>query len=59
MLVVRIAVRLGNGRLMRRHHGGMHRPLGAVVVDGRAYVLLGGSQPGLTVSDVIEVLDLR
>jgi hypothetical protein len=37
----------------------MHRPLGAVVVDGRAYVLLGGSQPGLTVSDVIEVLDLR
>jgi hypothetical protein len=32
--------------------------LGAVVVDGRAYVLLGGPQPGLTVSDVVEVLDL-
>jgi hypothetical protein len=33
--------------------------LGAVLVDGRAYVLLGGPQPGLTVSDVVEVLDLR
>jgi hypothetical protein len=33
--------------------------LGAVVMDGRAYVLLGGRQPGLTVSDVVEVLDLR
>ena len=33
--------------------------LGAVVVDGRAYALLGGRQPGLTVSDVVEVLDLR
>lgn len=33
--------------------------LGAVMMDGRAYVLLGGPQPGLTVSDVIEVLDLR
>ena len=33
--------------------------LGAAFVDGRAYVLLGGRQPGLTVSDVVEVLDLR
>ena len=33
--------------------------LGAVFLDGRAYVLLGGPQPGLTVSDVVEVLDLR
>ena len=33
--------------------------LGAVVLEGRAYVLLGGPQPGLTVSDVVEVLDLR
>jgi hypothetical protein len=33
--------------------------LGAVVMEGRAYVLLGGRQPGLTVSDVVEVLDLR
>ncbi len=33
--------------------------LGAVLLDGRAYVLLGGPQPGLTVSDVVEVLDLR
>ena len=33
--------------------------LGAVMLDGRAYVLLGGPQPGLTVSDVVEVLDLR
>lgn len=33
--------------------------LGAVVLDGRAYVLLGGPRPGLTVSDVVEVLDLR
>lgn len=33
--------------------------LGAAFLDGRAYVLLGGPQPGLTVSDVVEVLDLR
>lgn len=33
--------------------------LGAVVLDGRAYALLGGRRPGLTVSDVVEVLDLR
>lgn len=33
--------------------------LGAAVMEGRAYVLLGGPQPGLTVSDVVEVLDLR
>jgi hypothetical protein len=33
--------------------------LDAVLLDGRAYVLLGGPQPGLTVSDVVEVLDLR
>ncbi|MBA2300351.1 MAG: hypothetical protein H0W22_06205 [Chloroflexi bacterium] len=33
--------------------------IGAVFLDGRAYVLLGGPRPGLTVSDVVEVLDLR
>lgn len=33
--------------------------LGAALLDGRAYALLGGPQPGLTVSDVVEVLDLR
>ena len=33
--------------------------LGAVFLEGRAYVLLGGPLPGLTVSDVVEVLDLR
>jgi len=33
--------------------------LGGVILDGRAYVLLGGPRPGLTVSDVVEVLDLR
>ena len=33
--------------------------IGAVFLDGRAYVLLGGPQPGLTVSDVVEVLDLH
>lgn len=33
--------------------------LGAVVLDGSAYALLGGRQPGLTVSDVAEVLVLR
>lgn len=33
--------------------------LGAAILDGRAYTLLGGPQPGLTVSDVVEVLDLR
>ncbi|HUP54923.1 MAG TPA: hypothetical protein VM408_05405 [Methylomirabilota bacterium] len=33
--------------------------LGAVSIDGRAYVLLGGQRPGLAVSDVVEVLDLR
>jgi len=33
--------------------------LGGVFLDGRAYVLLGGPKPGLTVSDVVEVLDLR
>jgi len=33
--------------------------LGAAVLDGRAYALLGGPRPGLTVSDVVEVLDLR
>jgi hypothetical protein len=32
--------------------------LGAVVIGRRAYVVLGGPQPGLTVSDVIEVLEL-
>jgi hypothetical protein len=32
--------------------------LGAAFLDGRAYVLLGGPRPGLTVSDVVEVLDL-
>jgi Kelch motif len=33
--------------------------LGAAVVEGRAYVLLGGPRPGLTVSAAVEVLDLR
>ncbi len=33
--------------------------LGAVVLGDRAYVLLGGPRPGLTVSAVVEVLDLR
>jgi hypothetical protein len=33
--------------------------IGAVLLDGRAYILLGGPRPGLTVSDVVEVLDLR
>jgi hypothetical protein len=32
--------------------------LGAAVLDGRAYALLGGPRPGLFVSDVVEVLDL-
>jgi hypothetical protein len=49
------------GVVERRTLPGMAVPrhgLGAVVLDGRAYVLLGGPQPGLTVSDVVEVLDL-
>jgi hypothetical protein len=33
--------------------------LGAAFIDGRAYVVLGGPRPGLTVSAVVEVLDLR
>jgi hypothetical protein len=33
--------------------------LGAAFLDGRAYVVLGGPRPGLTVSAVVEVLDLR
>lgn len=33
--------------------------LGAVFWEGRAYALLGGPQPGLTVSGAVEVLDLR
>jgi hypothetical protein len=32
--------------------------LGAVVLDGSAWVLLGGPQPGLFVSDVVETLVL-
>ena len=32
--------------------------LGAAVVDGTAYVLLGGDQPGLFVSATVEALDL-
>jgi hypothetical protein len=32
--------------------------LGAAVVDGVAYVLLGGDQPGLFVSPTVEALDL-
>jgi hypothetical protein len=39
--------------LGRPRHG-----LGAAVVEGRAYVLLGGEQPGLFVSDLVEVLEL-
>jgi N-acetylneuraminic acid mutarotase len=33
--------------------------LGAAFMDGRAYVMLGGPRPGLTVSAVVEMLDLR
>jgi hypothetical protein len=33
--------------------------LGAVFWEGRAYALLGGPRPGLSVSDAVEVLDLR
>ncbi len=33
--------------------------LGAAFMNGRAYVLLGGPRPGLTVSQVVEVIDLR
>jgi hypothetical protein len=33
--------------------------LGVAVIDGRAYALLGGPQPGLSVSAVVEMLDLR
>jgi hypothetical protein len=33
--------------------------LGAVVVDGVAYVLLGGPEPGLAVTDTVEALSLR
>ena len=33
--------------------------LGAAFLYGRAYVVLGGPRPGLTVSAVVEVLDLR
>ena len=33
--------------------------LGVGVIDGIAYAVLGGWQPGLTVSSVIETLDLR
>lgn len=33
--------------------------LGAAFIEGRAYVVLGGPRPGLTVSGVVEVLDLR
>ncbi len=40
--------------LMVPRHG-----LGAVFSEGRAYVLLGGPRPGLSVSAVVEVLDLR
>lgn len=32
--------------------------LGAVTLDGTAYVLLGGPEPGLTVSDTVQVLTL-
>ena len=32
--------------------------LGAAVIDGTAYVVLGGPQPGLTASDVVEALKL-
>jgi len=33
--------------------------LGAVFYEGRAYVLLGGARPGLSVTGAVEVLDLR
>jgi hypothetical protein len=32
--------------------------IGAAVVDRRAYVLLGGRQPGLFTSDITEMLPL-
>jgi N-acetylneuraminic acid mutarotase len=34
------------------------RGLGAAVVDGTLYVVLGGRQPGLFVSDAVEALEL-
>jgi hypothetical protein len=40
-------------RLAHRRHG-----LGAAVVDGVAYTLLGGPTPGLSVTDVVEALPL-
>jgi hypothetical protein len=40
--------------LAERRHG-----LGAAVVDGVAYTLLGGPEPGLTVSDTVQALQLR
>jgi hypothetical protein len=38
--------------------GAPRHGLGAAVVEGRAYVVLGGPQPGLFVSDAVEVLEL-
>jgi non-specific serine/threonine protein kinase len=40
-------------KLRHSRHG-----LGAAVVDGVAYTLLGGPEPGLTVADVVEALPL-
>lgn len=42
-----------SGAASARGHG-----LGAAVINGTAYVVLGGPQPGLTASDVIEALKL-
>ncbi|MGH8885189.1 MAG: Kelch repeat-containing protein [Egibacteraceae bacterium] len=45
---------VGLPSLSRPRHG-----LGAAVVDGVAYVLLGGSRPGLSVSGTVEALPLK
>ena len=44
---------IGQPSLGESRHG-----LGAAVVDGIAYTLLGGPQPGLTVSGTVEALEL-
>jgi non-specific serine/threonine protein kinase len=48
-----------DGRLTRLPDLGTARHgLGAAVVDGAVYVLLGGPEPGLFVSDAVEALEL-
>jgi hypothetical protein len=48
----------GNGTTTLPGLGVPRHGLGAAFLEGRAYVLLGGPRPGLTVSAVVEVLDL-